>query len=133
MKTNEYENKIDLGQLMAVIHSTTERLAIYVVAGREGVEDGVTEFYLTNDAFTDCCYGGSDEEENRLMKYYSKTPVWNITADFDTIHSCDVKGHPIAPVIIARCYWKDVRDAYYREKADIRKQKQREYRRKKKS
>lgn len=131
MKKNEYEKRIELGQLMAIIHHSTERLAIYVVADREGGEDGVPDFYLTEDAFVDCCYGGSDEEENRLMKYYSKTPVWNITTSFETIHS-SVKGNPIVPVIRGHCYWKDVRESYYREKADIKKQKQREYRRKRK-
>ena len=65
------------------------------------------------------------EEKERLLKYYKDVPVWNITAWHD------VDCREIRYGIEARCHYKDVREGYLAEKADLKRTKERERRKKK--
>ena len=66
-----------------------------------------------------------DEEKERLLKYYKDVPVWNITAWHD------VDCREISYGIEARCHYKDVREGYLAEKADLKRAKERVRRKKK--
>ncbi|MBQ3286305.1 MAG: hypothetical protein IJH40_11820 [Ruminococcus sp.] len=79
------------------------------------------DFYLTKN------YNYHDKAETeRLLKYYKDVPVWNITA----WHEVDCRE--IRYGVEARCHYKDLREGYLAEKADIKRAKQREYRKRRK-
>lgn len=121
----EYE--ITIEKLLNVVHSYTDPIRIYVIIGDAWLtcEEArgtrrLHDFYLTK-AHTEY----DDEEKERLIKYYKDVPVWNITAWHD------VDCREIRYGIEARCHYKDVREGYLAEKADLKRAKERERRKKK--
>lgn len=120
------EHEITVEKLLKVIHNSTERIKIYVVAGGVTSEDRVRSFYLTED------FAESQEEIDRVLKYYGDVPVWNIHVEWDdkTCYSSKgiVKGRHVVASIVANCHYRDIRGGYLSEKEDIRKAKRRKQR-----
>lgn len=123
----EYE--ITVENLLKIIHRNTERIKIKVIASYEGTKDGVREFFLTEN------FSKSQEEIDRILKYYANVPVWNLHTEIDNKYLfCESqKGNFVVVSIVANCYYKDIRDGYLLEKSDIRKAKAKEYRKIKKT
>ena len=120
---NDYE--ISISKLLNVVHSSTELIKIRVIADAAMFEDKTHEFYLTNN------FSESREEIERILKYYSDVPVWNI--DFENTLNYPKKGRGVMAAIVANCHYSDIREALLREKEDIRKEKRKEYRRRRKN
>lgn len=122
-------NEITVEKLFNVVHRYTEPIKIYVVAGVEGCQDKVKDFYITQN------FAKSQEEIDRVLKYYADVPVWNLHIDFEGVRckNGEVNCGGLIASIVANCHYKDVREGYLREKEDIRKAKRKEYRKKKKS
>lgn len=121
----EYE--ITIEKLLRVVHNYTNPIRISVVMGDawltcdEASTRRMKDFYLTKN------YNYHDKAETeRLLKYYKDVPVWNITA----WHEVDCRE--IRYGVEARCHYKDLREGYLAEKADIKRAKQREYRKRRK-
>lgn len=142
---NKSESKIPLWQFLKTIHYFTERTMIYVVIGDAWIEEKqkgnkrLHDFWLTEDAFKGVWEDDYSEVE-RLLNYYADAPVWNICGEF-TIKPYDnhmtwdrkrINGRHITSCITARVYFRDIRNAWYREKADIQRMKRAEYNRKRK-
>lgn len=126
---NKEEQQVTIATLFKLVHRWTERTKIYVVAGDvEGVEDGVRSYYLTESL------SQSQEEIDRVLKYYADVPVWNLHVEFDNEYTALPRnGRCIVACIVANCYYKDVREGRLREKEDIRKGKAKARYRKKKA
>ena len=120
--------EITVEKLFNVVHRYTEPIKIHVVAGAEGLQDKVKDFYITENI------AKSQEEIDRVMKYYADVPVWNLHIDFDGMRckSGEVNCNSLIASIVANCHYKDVREGYLREKEDNRKAKRKEYRERKK-
>lgn len=125
------KHELTIEQLLNVVHSYTDPIRIRVIIGDAWLtcEEArgtrrLHDFYLTVGfrAYTD----EGDAEKERLLKYYKDVPVWNLTA----WHEVDCRE--IRYGIEARCYYRDVREGYLAEKADLKRAKERERRRKKK-
>ena len=70
-------------------------------------------------------------EGNRLLKYYKDVPVWNLTVWMDYgLYSRE--GRAIYTGIEAHCHYKDIREGYLAERADIKRENRREYYKRKK-
>lgn len=125
---NEYE--IPLSKFFKIIHRYTERIKIYVVADHEAIKDGVkcVDFYLTRNAYE------SEDEAERLLKYYGDAPIWNVHVEISTVWD-DIftfnKGKFCCASIVGNVHYSDIREGYLREKADRRKEQQRQYRKRK--
>ena len=78
------------------------------------------EFFLTEN------FSKSQEEIDRILKYYADVPVWNLHTEIDNEYLCQ-KGNFVVVSIVSNCYYKDIRDGYLLEKSDIRKAKATEY------
>ena len=122
---NEYE--ISISKLLNVIHRGTELIKIRVIADAAMFEDKMHEFYLTSN------FSESREEIDRVLKYYSDVPVWNIHVDFENTLNYPKKGRGVMAAIVANCHYSDIREGLLREKEDIRKEKRREYRQRRKN
>lgn len=125
---NEYE--ITIEKLMKVVHNYTDPIRIHVVIGDAWFTcdeaKRMHDFELTH------CYSyRNKEEQERLLKYYKDVPVWNLTVWTDYPESSP-KGRTIHMGIEAHCHYKDIREGWLAEKADRRREKQREYRQRKK-
>ena len=121
-------NEITVEKLFNVVHRYTEPIKIHVVGGIEGCQDKVKDFYITEN------FAKSQEEIDRVLKYYADVPVWNLHIDFDGVRckSGEVSCRGLIASIVANCYYKDVREGYLREKEDRRREKRKEYRERKK-
>lgn len=145
----EKDCKMPLWQFLRTIHYYTELVKIYVVIGDAWLDDykagkkrrDLSDFWLTENAFEGVRGGGDYSEVERLLNYYADAPVWNICGEFTTRPYYDnhftfdkkhMQGRQITSCITARVHFRDIRDAYYREKADIQREKRREYNRKRK-
>ena len=117
---SEYE--ITIKQFNGFVHSYTERVQIRVVT-RYGDGSKGKDFLLTDNLT------GSEEETERVLKYYGDVPVWNLHVDTKWVSNYPKRGHLTMSMLVANCYYKDIEEGYLREKADIRNAKQREYRR----
>lgn len=127
-KCNEYE--MTISKLLNVVHSSTVLIKIRVISDAAMFEDKMHEFYLTSN------FLGSREEIDRVLKYYSDVPVWNIYVDyvdFENTLNYPQKGWNVMAVIVANCHYSDIREGLLREKEDIRKEKCREYRQRRKN
>lgn len=120
---------ITVEELISVVHKYTDPIRITVV-----MEDAwltypeakrMRNFELVH------CFSGDMQEEERLLKYYKNCPVWNLTVWGDGFFYSD-NGKQLLFGIEARCYYKDIREGYLAEKADLEKARQREYRKKRK-
>ena len=126
---NEYE--ITIEQLMNVVHNYTDPIRIRVIMGDAWLTCDearhMRDFYLTEHySYTD------REEEKRLLKYYKDVPVWNLTVWMD----CDLyskEGRAIYTGIEAHCHYRDIREGYLAEQADKKREKRREYYKRKKT
>ena len=124
---SQYE--ITIKQFRGFVHGYTERVQIKVITQPlDGSKGGII---LLTDNLT-----GSEEETERVLKYYGDVPVWNLHVETKSVPLVGMyygnRGHLTMSILVANCYYKDIKDGYLREKADIRKAKQREYRERKK-
>ena len=115
--------EITIERLISLVHSSTDPIRIEVVMG-----DAWRDFTLTR-----CLRKYYDTAEvERLMKYYKDVPVWNLTTWIDGSFPTS-KGRALYMGIEARCHYKDLREGWLAEQNDIRREKRREYRRRKKA
>lgn len=123
------ECEITVEKLIRLVHSYTDPIKISVVMGDEWLTCDearhMSDFCLTS-AYT--CR--NKEETERLLKYYKDVPVWNLCVWVNGTYSSD-KGRAVYMGIEAHCFYKDIREGWLAEKADIKRQKQREYRKRK--
>ena len=131
---HDYSNNLTVKQFLDSIHRYTEWVNIKIVNDIWQEERKAPE-YLSRDVFkaVDKDHYG-DAEYNRLIEYYGSFHVWNVHATFEWLNnsSCFIneKGHFGTPAIEAHIHFSEIRDAWYRERADIKKAKRREYNRK---
>lgn len=112
-KCTEYE--ITVAKLLNVVHRSTERIKIHVVADdKESVHDHIEDFYLTTD------FSGTKEETERVLKYYADAPVWNLHVDKENDCHRSKAGTNVMASIVAHCHYADIRNGYLREKEDAR-------------
>lgn len=119
----EYE--ITIEKLLNVVHSYTDPIRITVVMDDAWLTCDEAK-RMHNFTLTKCYTYQDKEETERLLKYYKDVPVWNLVAWHD------VDCREIRYGIEAHCHYKDIREGWLAEKADIKRQKRREYRRRKK-
>lgn len=121
-------NEITVEKLFNVVHRYTDPIKIRVVPDIEAFQDKVKEFYITEN------FAKSQEEIDRVLKYYEYVPVWNLHIEFDATRckSGEVNCRGLIASIVANCYYKDVREGYLMEKEDRRRKKRKEYRESKK-
>ena len=121
-------NEITVEKLFNVVHRYTDPIKIRIVPDIETFQDKVKEFYITEN------FAKSQEEIDRVMKYYADVPVWNLHIEFDATRckSGEVNCRGLIASIAANCHYKDVREGYLREKEDRRREKRKEYRERKK-
>lgn len=72
---DEYE--ITVEKLLKVVHHYTEKIVIRVVSDSEMIRDSAHEFDITRN------FSESQEEMDRVLKYYADVPVWNLTCGFE--------------------------------------------------
>lgn len=118
---NEYE--ITVEKLLKVVHQYTEKIVIHVVSDSEMIKDRRHEFDITRN------FSESQEETDRVLKYYGDVPVWNLTVEYECEYLHGMKGKHIVCYIKARCYYRDAREGFLCEKEDLRKERQKKYRR----
>lgn len=121
---NEYE--ITVEKLLKIVHHYTEKIVIHVVLDKEMVQDGAKEFDITRN------FSESQKEMDRVLKYYADVPVWNLTVGFEYEYLPGMKGKHIVCYIKANCHYRDAREGFLREKEDLRKERRKEYRRRRK-
>lgn len=121
---NEYE--ITIGQLLRVVHSYTDPVRIQVVMADAWMTCDEAK-HMHDFTLTKCYRNIDTAEQERLLKYYKDVPVWNLTVWMDR-HQSSGRGRAFYTGIEARCHYKDMRDGWLAERADIRREKQREYR-----
>ena len=123
------KSEITIEKLIQLVHSYTDPIKIRVVMGDAWLTCDearhMSDFYLTS-AYT----WRNKEETERLLKYYKDVPVWNLCVWVNGTYSSD-KGRALYMGIEAHCHYKDIREGWLAEKADIKRQKQREYRKRK--
>ena len=124
------ESEITIERLMNVVHSYTDPIRIKVVMGDAWLKcdeaKHMHDFYLTER------YGYTDVAEGeRLLKYYKDVPVWNLVVWMDC-DLCSKNGRAIYTGIEAHCYYRDIREGYLAERADIKRESRREYYKRKK-
>ena len=129
------EHEISIEKLLNVTHSYTDPIRIQVLMGdaRFTCEEAksMRDFELVL-CFRDSGLGEDKKTYERLMKYYKDAPVWNLTVWVDGTY-CTPGGRELLMGIEARCHYKDIREGWLAEREDIRKEKRREYRRKRKT
>lgn len=128
---NEYEVTIE--RLIKLVHAYTDPIRIHVVMDGHGKFDEVKNMHDFD--LVDRFFKGSrqnDKEMDRLMKYYKDVPVWNLTVWTDGTYITD-KGRTISMGIRANCHYSDIREGWLAEQNDIKREKRREYRRRKKA
>lgn len=134
-KCKEYEITVEM--LLNLVHTYTTRIIISVVMGDAWRSFPETkrmhDFKLTNDRFgyiskarTAKDHEESEKERDRLLKYYGDCPVWNLTTSL----SYDWQNSTYVPAIEVHCHYRDIRDGWLAERAEIKREKQREYYRK---
>ena len=132
MTLDEFNGKsgvIPLWQFLKIIHAYTERVKIYVVIGAEWINyKRMNDFWLTENAFKGI-WENDFSEVKRLLEYYADAPVWNICAEWEQMDIYKVKGgHNVTSCVTARVHFSDIKDAYFREKADRERKRKQEYR-----
>lgn len=128
---SEYEVTIE--HLIKLVHAYTDPIRIHVFIDNRFKFDeakNMRDFYLVKRLFKGSRQ--SEKEMDRLMKYYKDVPVWNLTVWVDETYYTD-KGRTISMGINANCHYSDIREGWLAEQNDIRREKRREYRRRKKA
>ena len=120
---------ITVEELISVVHRYTDPIRITVVMG--DARFNYPEAKRMHNFELVHCFRGDTQEEERLLKYYKNCPVWNLTVWGDGFFNSE-KGKQLLFGIEAHCYYKDIREGYLAEKADLKKARQREYRKKRK-
>ena len=115
---------------MNVVHNYTDPIKISVIIGDAWTTCDEAK-NMRNFTLTDCWSYRDEEEQARLLKYYKDVPVWNLTV-WTSHEYCDPKGRAFHMGIEAHCHYKDIREGWLAEKADKKREKQREYRRRQK-
>ncbi len=132
MSDGYYE--ITIEKLLAVVHSYTDPIRIHVVMGnaRFTCEEAknMRDFYLTK-CYRDSWEDKEKKEKERLLKYYKDCPVWNLTVWTDGPYS-SASGRQFFCGIEAQCHYKDIREGWLAERNDIKREKRREYYKRKK-
>ena len=122
------KSEITIEKLLQIVHTYTVPIRINVVVGIARIEFSeakhMHDFELTSLYMKRDC-----AETERLLKYYRNVPVWNLTVFVDGIYSSE-RGQTLYMGIQARCYYTDIREGWLSERMDIKRQKQREYRKK---
>lgn len=129
------EHEISIEKLLNVTHSYTDPIRIQVVMGDAWLTceeaKSMRDFELVH-CFRDSGLDKDKKTYERLMKYYKDAPVWNLTVWVDGTY-CTPDGRELLMGIEARCHYKDIREGWLAEREDIRREKRREYRRKRKT
>ena len=130
------EDEITIEKLLNVVHSQTDPIRIEVVmhdAWRTCEEAKHMKDFVLTRCYSRGNYNGQQERE-RLLKYYKDVPVWNLAVWVESTSMLGgyIGGRALRMGISARCHYKDIREGYLAEKADLRRAKQREYRKRKK-
>lgn len=120
------EHHIPLWKFLRVTHYYTERVGIYVVSG-DNWQPGDHDFWLSRNVFKGIRSGKYLEELDRLLKYYADVPVWNVCAEWtsDDIYASS-NGRTAVTWLTARCHYDDIRAGLALEKADRRREQNRE-------
>ena len=121
------EHEITVERLLNVVHRSTERIKIRVVSDIQIFEDRVRLDYITTN------FSKDKEEIERVLKYYKDVPCWNIHIETDNEYSYENKGCLVVSSIVANVHYSDIREGYLAEKIDLKKEKARAYRKRKKS
>ena len=124
------EHEITVEKLLNVVHSYTDPIRISVVMGDAWLS--CDEAKHMHDFFlTEFLTRNNKEEKERLLRYYKDVPVWNLVVWTRETYVND-RGRAILMGIEAHCHYKDIREGYLAEREDIRRQKRKEYRKRKK-
>lgn len=120
---------ITVEKLMDVVHTYTDPIRIEVVMGDAWMTCDEAK-HMRNFRLVDCYRGDYNDEgkkeTERLLKYYKDVPVWNLTVWVDGPFSSP-KGRQFVSGIEARCHYKDMREGWLAERADIKRAKRRAY------
>lgn len=127
-------HEITVEKLLAVVHSYTDPICIHVVIGDAWMTcdeaKHMRDFYLVK-CYRDSWDDKDKKEKERLIKYYKDCPVWNLTVWSDGPYSSPF-GRQFLCGIQAQCHYKDIREGWLAEQADIKRAKRREYYKRKK-
>lgn len=126
---SKYE--ITVEKLLNVVHSYTDPIRISVVMGDAWLSCEEAK-HMHNFFLTECLTRHNNEETERLLKYYKDVPVWNLVVWADGTFPNN-RGRALFMGIEAHCHYKDIREGYLAEREDMRIQKQREYRKRKRA
>lgn len=126
--------EITVEKLLDIVHSYTDPIRIEVIMGGAWMTCDearhMRNFYLTK------CFSSQNKadtaEKERLLKYYKDVPVWNLTVWQDGPYS-STSGRAFYCGIEAHCHYVDMREGWLAERAERRKEKQREYRKRKRA
>lgn len=118
------KDEITIEKLLEVVHSYTDPVRIIVIMGDAQLKFAEAN-YMHDFRLTDHCRWTDTEEVERLMKYYKDVPVWNLTVWVDG-PVCTDRGRTFFAGIEARCHYEDIREAYLREKEDLKRERKRE-------
>lgn len=129
MEENKMQGYITIHQFLNSIHRYTEWVRIKVVNDVFGEKKAPK--YLSENVFA--LQKGEqknigEEEERRIIKYYGDAHVWNVHAIIEDVYGYiqyQNNSKWYAPVIEANVSFSEVRDAWYREKADMQREKRR--------
>lgn len=120
------EHEIPLWKFLRITHYYTERVGIYVVSG-DNWQPGDHDFWLSRDVFKGIRTGKRLEELERMLKYYADVPVWNVCAEWEyEMFQPTVSGRLAVTCLTARCNYDNIREGLAREKADRRREQNRE-------
>lgn len=117
--------EITIEKLLPLVHSYTDPIKIRVVIGDSWLTCDEAK-HMSDFDLTSFYTWMNKEETERLLKYYKDVPVWNLCVWVNGAFSSD-KGRAVYMGIEAHCHYKDIREGWLAEKADIKRQKQREY------
>ena len=125
---NQYE--ITIGRFLNIVHNYTDPIRINVIVEEERVTCPEAK-HIHSFKLVDHLTPYDREEINRLLKYYKDVPVWNLCVW--TEQDCEYqKGRYIRMGIEAQCHYRDIREGYLAEKADVAREKRKQYRKRKK-
>lgn len=126
------EHEITIERLLNIVHNYTDPIRIQVIMSDAWLTceeaKNMHDFLLTKKY----CYRDTAETE-RLLKYYKDVPVWNLHVWMDETCLTMGAGRAVFFGIQANCHYKDIREGYLAEKADLRRAKQKAYRQKRKA
>ena len=131
MDIDESKYQITIEKLINVVHCYTDPIRIYVVMGDAWLTCDEAK-HMRDFVLVKCLrdkYGDANKDVERLLKYYKDCPVWNLTVWCDGPYTSK-NGRAFYTGIEAKCHYKDIREGYLAEKADIQREKRRAYRKK---